>query len=68
MVKHAGLAIADPTHMAHGNWTMSCVIYGHNIAAIHSRVEFQPGDHTKLLVNGRSEIWIRKAHKEGESI
>ena len=33
-VKQAGLALSDPSQKSHENWTASCVITGHLVAAL----------------------------------
>ena len=44
-VKQAGLALPDPSEMAPENWTASCVITGHLVAALRGQVEFRTADH-----------------------
>ena len=66
-VKHAGLAIPDPAHMAKGNWTASCVVTGHLVAALRGRVEFRSGDHTQLLTDDRKEIRRQKDQEVEEA-
>ena len=44
-VKHAGLALPDPSQTAPENWTASCVITGHLVAALRGQVEFWIADH-----------------------
>ena len=39
-VKQAGLALLGPSQMAPENWTASCVITGHLVAALRGQVEF----------------------------
>ena len=40
-VKQTGLALPDPTRMAPENFTSSCVITGHLVAALRGQVEFR---------------------------
>ena len=48
-VKQAGLALLDPTNTAPENWTASCVIRGHLVAALRGQVEFWTEDHSACL-------------------
>ena len=48
-VKQAGLALPDPTHTAPENWTASCVITGHLVAALRGQVEFRKADNSTFL-------------------
>ena len=45
-VKKAGLALPDPKNTAPENWTASCVITGHLVAALKGQVEFRTADHS----------------------
>ena len=45
-VKQTGLALPDPTQMAPENWTASCDITGHLVAALRGQVEFRAADHS----------------------
>ena len=45
-VKQAGLDVLDPTMTASENWTASCVITGHLVAALRVQVEFRMVDHS----------------------
>ena len=38
LVKHEGLALPDTTNTAPENWTASCVITGHLVAALRGQV------------------------------
>ena len=44
-IKQAGLALPDPSQTAPENWTASCVITGHLVAAIRGQVEFRTAYH-----------------------
>ena len=48
-VKQAGLALPDPTMTSPENWTASCVITGHLVAALRGQVEFRTADHSACL-------------------
>ena len=53
LVKQAGLAILDPVQKAPENWTASCVITGHLVAALRGQAAFRTSDHTACLRGGR---------------
>ena len=55
-VKQARIALLGPTHTAGANWTASCVITGHLVAALHWKDEFRSGYHSLLMGEGRDEI------------
>ena len=46
LVKQAGLDLLDPMKTAPENWTASCVITGHLVAALRSQEEFRTVDHS----------------------
>ena len=48
-VKQTVLALPDSTLMAPENWTASCVITGHLIAALRGHGEFRTEDHSACL-------------------
>ena len=48
-VKQAGLDLPDPTLKAPENWTESCVIIGHLVAALRGQVEFRTVDQLACL-------------------
>ena len=48
-VKQAGLALTDPTKTAPENWTVSCAITGHLVAAHRGKEEFRTVDHSVCL-------------------
>ena len=48
-VKQAGLALLNPSQTAPENWTASCVITGHLVAALRGQVEFRTADHSACL-------------------
>ena len=55
-VKQAGLALPEPTQTAPENWTASCVITGHLVAALRGQVEFRTADHSSCLREGRTAV------------
>ena len=61
-VNQAVIALPKPTMTTGSNWTASCVITGHLIAALRGTAEFWSGDHALLMVEGRDEI--RRRHAE----
>ena len=61
-VKQSGIALSDPTWTVGGNWTASCVIPGHLVAALHGTAEFRSGNHALLMGKGREDI--RRRHAE----
>ena len=58
-VKQAGLALPDPSQTAPDNWTASCVIRRHLVAALRGQVEFRTADHSACLQEGRTAVWRR---------
>ena len=48
-MKQAGLDLPDPKKTAPGNWTASCVITGHLVAALRGQEEFRMADHSVCL-------------------
>ena len=55
-VKHAGLAIPDPVKTAHENWTASCVITVHLVAALRGHAVFRTAYHTACLRGRRLAV------------
>ena len=66
-VKQAGLALPNPTQTAPENWTASCVITGHLVAALRGQVEFRTADHSSCLREGRTAVRRRGALHYAES-
>ena len=60
-VKKAMIALPDPNHTAKSNWTDSCVVIGHLVAALHGMAEFWSGDHGLLMRDFMDEIFRRHA-------
>ena len=48
-VKQAGLTLLYPTKTVPENWTKSCVITGHLVAALRGQEEFLTADHTAYM-------------------
>ena len=61
-VNQAGIALPDPTQTVKDNWTASCVITGHLVAALRGTAEFWLGYHDLLIGEVRDEI--RQRHAE----
>ena len=55
-VKQAGLALPESSQTAPENWTASCVITGHLVAALRGQVEFWMADHLACLREGRTAV------------
>ena len=55
-VKHAGIALPDQTRTVGENWTASCMITGHLVAALWGTAKFRSGDHALLVGEGRGDI------------
>ena len=55
-VKQAGLAFPNPSQTAPENWTASCVITGHLVAALRGQVKFLTADHSACLRKGRTDL------------
>ena len=62
LAKQAGIAIPDPTQTTRANWTASCVITGHLVAAIYETDEFWLDNNALLMGEEREEI--RQRHAE----
>ena len=58
-VKQADLAIPDPVKTAPENWTASCVITGHLVAALRGQAAFRTANHTACLRGRRLAVWRR---------
>ena len=66
--KQAGLALPDPSQTAPENWTASCVITGHLVAAIRGQVEFRTADHSACLREGRTAVRRRGQRRAEEAL
>ena len=58
--KQAGLALPDPKKTAPENWTDSCVITGHFVAALRGQEDFRTADKSAYLREGRAEVQKRR--------
>ena len=65
-VKQAGLALPDTTYTAPENWTASCVITGHLVAALRGQVEFWTEDHLACLHEVQMAVWRRSQQRAEE--
>ena len=66
-VKQAGLAIPDPVKTAPENWTASCVITGHLVAALRGQAAFRTANHTACLRGGRLSVRHRGEQRAEEA-
>ncbi len=55
-VKHAGLALPNPTTTAESNWKSSTLICGHLIAALRGTTDFRSADHSATMQRGKAEL------------
>ena len=53
-VKQAVLTLPDTANTAPENWTASCVITGHLVAALRGQVDFWMADHSACLQEGQT--------------
>eukprot|EP00978_Attheya_sp_CCMP212_P006633 scaffold15402_cov35-Attheya_sp.AAC.1 len=60
LVKHAGIAIPNPTTSAGGNFMASTVVCGHLVAALRERVQFNGAEHKSVIKEGRAAIKINR--------
>ena len=51
-----GLDLPDPIQTDPENWTPSCVITGHLVAALRGQVEFRTADHSACFREGRTAV------------
>jgi hypothetical protein len=65
-VKHAGLALPNPTTTAESNWKASTLICGHLVAALRGTTDFRSADHSSTMQSGKAELKKRNqvAHEE----
>ena len=66
--KQAVLALPDPSQTAPENWTASCVITGHLVAALRGQVDFQTADNSACLWEGRIEVRRRGQRQVEEAL
>ena len=67
-VKQAVLNLPDPSQTAPENWTASCVITGHAVAALRGQVEFRTADHSDFLQESRTAVWKRGQRRAEEAL
>ena len=67
-VKQAGLALPDPSQTAPENWTASCVITGHLVAALRDQLEFRTADHSACLWEGWTSVRRRGQIRAEEAL
>ena len=49
LVKQAGIALSNPTRNVRANWTASCVITGHLVAALRGTAKLRSDNHALLM-------------------
>ena len=67
-VKQAVLALPNPTQTAPENWTASCVITGHLVAALRGQVEFRTADHSACLREVQTAVRRRVQSRTEEAL
>ena len=67
-VKQAGLALPEPSQTAPENWSVSCVITGHIVAALRVQVEFWTAEHSACLREGQMAVWRRGQRRAEEAL
>ena len=67
-VKQAGISLPNPTQTAVENWTASCVIMGHLVAALQGTAEFRSGNHAPLVGEEREEIQHRHTEEADNAL
>ena len=65
-IKQEGLALPDPSQTAPENWTASCVIKGHLVAALRGQVEFRTAEHSACLQEGQMAVRRRGQRRAEE--
>ena len=65
-LKQAVLVLPDPTNTAPENWTASCVITVHLVAALRGQVEYRTADHLACLQEGRTAVWKRSSKRSSQ--
>ena len=66
--KQAGLALPDPTLTPPENWTASCVITGHLVAALRGQVDLRTEDHSVCLWEGWTAVWRKSTQRAEETL
>ena len=67
-VKQGGLALPDPSQTAPKNWTASCVIAGHLVAAFRGQMKLRMADHSACLQEGRTAVRRRGQRRAEEAL
>ena len=67
-LKHAGLALPDPTKTAPENWTASCVITGHLVTELRGHKELRTADQYTRLQEGRTAVRKRSILRTEEAL
>ena len=62
-VKNKGLEILDLTQTENGNYSESCVVTRHLVAALRGLVKFLSEHHTQILTYGRNDIRRQKVQE-----
>ena len=68
LAKQTGLDLPDLVHMALENWTASCVITGHLVAALRGQLVFRTADHSACLWVGRMAVRQRGEKRAEEAL
>ena len=68
LIKQVGLALLDPFQTAPENWTASCVVTGHLVAALRVQVGFRTEDHLACLQEVRTVVWQRGKRQAEEAL
>ena len=67
-MKQAGLALPDPVNTSPKNWTASCLITGHLVAALRGQVIFRTADHSACIWGGRLAVRHREEKRVKEAL
>ena len=67
-VKQVGLALPDPSQTAPENWTASCVITEHLVAALRGQVDYGTADHSACLREVRTVVRRRGQIRAEEAL
>jgi hypothetical protein len=59
-VKHAGMALSDPTKSAESNYEASVLVASHLLAALRGTEAFRSTEHVAVIKAVRSELTSRK--------
>jgi hypothetical protein len=67
-VKHAGLALPNPTTAVESNWKASTLICGHLVAALRGATDFRSEDHSATMQSGKAELKKRNQALHDEKL